>query len=156
MRQVVGAEREELRFLGNLICHNAGARQFDHGANQVVHFFPFFLEHFLGHAPDNGSLIGHFLHRANQRDHHLRVRLDAGLLHSDRRFENGSGLHLGNLRIGDSQPAAPMSQHRIELMQIFHPRQQRGKNLFQVACPVYAVFAIFLDQRLLLLCVGAG
>src|ERR1019366_361755 len=33
LRQIVGAEREELRRLGDVAGHQAGARQFDHGAD---------------------------------------------------------------------------------------------------------------------------
>jgi hypothetical protein len=33
-------------------------------------------------------------------------------------LEDGAGLHLVNFRIGDSEPAAAMAQHRIELVQL--------------------------------------
>ena len=36
LRQVVGAEAEELGFFGDLIGGEGGARQFDHGADHVV------------------------------------------------------------------------------------------------------------------------
>ncbi len=45
LRQVVGAEAEELRLLRDLVGHHAGARQFNHGAHQVFHLDALFLEH---------------------------------------------------------------------------------------------------------------
>src|SRR5262245_15813522 len=36
LRQVVGAEGEEFRGLGDLAGHQAGARQLDHGADLIV------------------------------------------------------------------------------------------------------------------------
>src|SRR5207237_2764116 len=35
LRQIVGAERKELRRLGDVASHEAGARQFDHGADLI-------------------------------------------------------------------------------------------------------------------------
>ena len=39
------------------------------------------------------------------------------LLHIDSGTNHGTGLHLGNLRIGDSQTAAAMTHHGVELME---------------------------------------
>jgi len=36
LRQIVGAERKELRRLGNVAGHQAGTRQFDHGADLIA------------------------------------------------------------------------------------------------------------------------
>ena len=42
-----------------------------------------------------------------------------------RRLEDGAGLHLGDLRIGDREPHAAMAEHRIEFMQLGDPVAHR-------------------------------
>ena len=44
LRQVVGAEREELRRLGDLVGASGGARQLDHRADEVLDFSPAFRD----------------------------------------------------------------------------------------------------------------
>ena len=46
--------------------------------------------------------------------------LDSIALHLCGRFENRACLHFGNLRKGDSQTAAAVAEHRIELVQLVH------------------------------------
>src|SRR5436309_12167401 len=36
LREIVGAEREEFRRLGDIACHQARPRQLDHGANLIT------------------------------------------------------------------------------------------------------------------------
>jgi hypothetical protein len=66
LRQVVGAEAEELRFFGDLIRHHASARQFDHRADEVFHFDAFFLEDFLGRLVDDFGLRLEFRQEADR------------------------------------------------------------------------------------------
>ena len=65
-------------------------------------------------------LIFEFFDAADQRDHHFRDHLHALLRHLHGRFEDGASLHLGDLGIGDAEAAAAMTQHRVELVQLFH------------------------------------
>ena len=123
MRKVVGAKAEELGFGGNLIGHHAGARQFDHGAHQVLNACSLFLEDLRGHAVHNGPLVSHLFERPNQGNHHLRQHLHALAAYVHGGLENGLGLNLRNFRIGNAQPASAISQHGIELMQLFHAAQ---------------------------------
>ena len=128
--EVISAEAEELRFLGDLACDQRGSRQLDHGSDEVMDFFAFLAENFLRHAPHDGCLVLHFLHGCDERNHDLCVGLDSLLLYRNRRFEDGAGLHLGNFRVGDAQSAASMSEHGVELVQLFDPAKQ-SSQLFQ-------------------------
>ena len=67
-----------------------------------MHFRSLFLENFFGHSPNDAALVGHLFQRGRQRDHYLRVGLDAFLRDDYGRLENCSRLHLGNLGIGDA------------------------------------------------------
>src|ERR1700692_2049045 len=106
LRKIVRAEGEELGFLGNLARHQARARQLNHCLNQVMHVPSLLFKYFFGNATDNCSLILHFFHGRDQRDHNLGVGLDAELVDSDDRFEDCPRLHLGNFGISNSQPAS--------------------------------------------------
>ena len=68
LREIVGAERKELRFFGDLIRDQRRARQLDHGADQVVDLLSFLFEDFLRHAVDDRRLVRHFLHRRSQAE----------------------------------------------------------------------------------------
>ena len=48
LRQVVGAEREELGLLGDLVGRQGGAGDLDHRADQVLDLRPGLLEDLLG------------------------------------------------------------------------------------------------------------
>src|SRR5258708_17132471 len=51
LREIVGAEGEELGLCGNFRGGQARARQLDHGAYKVLNGCGFALEDFLGYAP---------------------------------------------------------------------------------------------------------
>ncbi len=53
LRQVVGAEAEELSRLGDLVGRHGSARHFDHRAHQVLHLDLLLGEHLLGHVADD-------------------------------------------------------------------------------------------------------
>ena len=156
LRQIVCAEGEELRLLGNLVCHQRGARQLNHGADHILNFGSLLFEYFVRHSPHDRRLVRHFFHRGDQRNHDFGKHFHTFFSDLDCRFENGARLHLGNFRIGDAEPAAAMPEHGIELVQLLHSRQQRGQKLFQIADTVCAVIGISLEERFLLLCVGMG
>ena len=69
---------------------------------------------------DDFELELEFLGEPDQRNHDLRFALDAFLLHERRGLENGPGLHLGNLGIGDAEAATAKTEHGIELVQFMH------------------------------------
>ncbi len=119
LSQVVGTEGEELRFGGDLIGGQRSAGDLDHGAHQVLHvhtgssqLLVSGLDH---HVLDELQLLG----VADQRDHDLGDDSPIGvlLLHVDGGADDGSGLHLGDLRVGDGQTAATVAHHRVELVQ---------------------------------------
>ena len=126
--QVVGAEAEEVGFLGDFVCGQGGAGDFDHGAHFVGQLHAGFrdegvrsLDHDVLH-----ELV--FLHFANQGDHDFRNDLPIGMtaLHSQRGLDDGAGLHSGDFGISDGQAAAAMAHHGVEFMQI-------GDNLLDVS-----------------------
>ena len=72
-----------------------------------------------GNAMDDFDLQIQFAFKADERDHDFGFNLDAFLLDFRGGFENGAGLHLGDLGIDQSQPAAAEAEHGIELVQFF-------------------------------------
>src|SRR5215469_8389970 len=154
--QVVGAEGEELRFFGDLVRNQRGPRQLDHGANQVLDLAPLLGENFLGHTVYDLRLVLHFFQRGRKRDHDFGEHLPASFGDRHRRLEDGARLHLGDLRIGDAEPAAAMAEHGIELVQLLDAREQRWQDFFQVADALDAVVVVLLDQAFLCLGVEIG
>ncbi len=107
--------------LATLIGGQGGARNLDHGADHVLQIVHAGLcENFLGHAIDDFLLVFQFLDAADQRDHDFRNHLHALLRHLHGGFEDGAGLHLGDLGISDAETAAAVAEHGVELVQLFH------------------------------------
>ena len=129
LRQIVGAEAEELGLLGDLVGGQGGARQLDHRAHHVVHRRALLLEDLRGNAADNRRLVAHLFNGADERNHDLQVRLAAVLLHVDRGLEDGPRLHLGDLGERDAKTAAAQPEHGIHFMQLLHPGQKDAKIL---------------------------
>ena len=50
------------------------------------------------------------------------------LLHEAGRLEDGAGLHGRDLGIDDSQAAAPMTEHRVHFVQLFHAARDRAST----------------------------
>ena len=84
---------------------------------RYVHLDALLGEDLLGRLVDDLGLGLQFGQEADQRDHDLRLDLDAFLLHVAGGLEDGPGLHLGDLGIDDAQPAAAEAEHRVELVQ---------------------------------------
>ena len=71
LRQVVGAEAEELGILGDLIGDHAGARHFDHRADQVLDLRALLGEDLVGRLADDLLLVVELRQEADQRNHHF-------------------------------------------------------------------------------------
>ena len=117
--QVVRAEGEELGLGGDLVRGQSGARDLDHGADGILHLDTGLFDQAVGRGGDDVLDELQLLDLADQRDHDLRLDAVPGelLVDLDGGVDDGGGLHLGDLRIGDSQTAAAVAHHRVELMQ---------------------------------------
>ena len=119
--QVIGAEGEELGGFRDFVSRDGSARDFNHGADEVVHFDAFFLKYLLGHLVNDGFLDVQFLLEGHQRNHDFRHHGKSfflGDFHSG--FKDGAGLHFRDFRIGNAETAAAMAEHRVELMEFRH------------------------------------
>ena len=112
--------------------HQRSARKLDHRPDQIVDARALLLEHRSGdpldQRPDDPKLgLGR-----DQRHHDLgdrRVARAALLRDRNRGLEDRPRLHLVNLGIGDSEPAAAMAEHRVELVKLLDPaREQIGRD----------------------------
>src|ERR1039457_1744215 len=154
--QIVGAEAEELRFLGDVAGSQRGARDFDHGADHVPQVLQAGLaEHFLGNGDHDLLLIIELLDAADQRDHDFGNHLHALLGHLHDGFEDGARLHFRDLGIGDAETAAAMAQHGVELVELFHPLEQLGDDGLEIL-HLGAELHVLGCQLALLLDVGVG
>ena len=124
LRQVVGAEAEEVRGLGDLVGRHGGAGHLDHRADLDVQARLVILglldlrDHGLALRPQRHEL----LLRANQRDHDLREDLDVAAEAVDRGLDDRADLHVQDLGIRHAQAAATVAQHRVGLVQLLHAR----------------------------------
>ena len=125
--QVVGAEAEELGVFGQVGGAQCGAGQFDHGADKVFDPVAGLGKDGLGGAVGQFAQIFHLQPEGDQRVHDLGDGgLGRGLFHLQRRLEDGADLHLIDFRIGDAQPATPVAEHGIGLVQFLRPALQLG------------------------------
>ncbi len=129
LREIVGAEREELGLFGDLIGSQSGARQLDHGAHHVVDLGLLLREDLVGDAANDGGLVAHLLDGPDERNHDLGMRIAALQLDRDRGLDDGARLHLGNLRERDAEAASTQPEHGVLLVQLFNARQQRAQFL---------------------------
>ena len=108
LRQVVRAEAEEVRLLGDLVGRERGARDLDHRADVVLHVHASIFNQRVRRADNDVLDELELLALADQRDHDVRRDHRAGLgADLERRFDDGVGLHLGDLRIGDGSRGGP-------------------------------------------------
>ena len=117
--QVVGAEGEEVGLLGDLIGGQGGAGDLDHGTHQVLHVGAGLLDDGVSGLHHHALDVLELLDLAHQGDHDLGDHGPLGMAGLDGQsgLDDGAGLHGGNLRIGDSQTAAAVTHHGVELMQ---------------------------------------
>ncbi len=122
MSEVICAEREELRRLGDLAGFERGARQLDHRAYHVVKLTAAFAKHLRRDRIDTRLDGFQLLLRDHERDHDFRNGGRALLGHITRRLKHGARLHLVDLRIDDREPATAEAEHRVALRQRLNPR----------------------------------
>ena len=118
--EVVCAEAEELSGLCDFVSCDGAARHFDHGSDEVVEFDLLLGHDFLGDAVNDFDLEVEFLLEANERNHDFGLHFDLLLRHIGGSFEDGAGLHFGDLWIGDAEAASAVTEHGIGLMQAVH------------------------------------
>ena len=98
LRQVVGAEAEELGRLRDLVGGERAARNLDHRADQVVELHLLLGLHLARRLVHDLDLQIELLLEADERNHDLRLDLDAFLLHDRRGLEHRARLHRRDLR----------------------------------------------------------
>src|SRR5262245_19782443 len=77
--------------------------------------------------------------------------LDSLLGAIDSGLEDRAGLHLGDFRISDAETAASMSEHRVELVQLFDAGEQLGQSALEIANALDAIVLVLGNEFLLLL-----
>ena len=112
-------------FGGDLVGRQRAARHLDHRADEVLDLDALLLHDVRRHAIDDGLLIAQLLHVADERDHDLGHDLRAFLRELTGRLDDRARLHLGDLGIGDAETDAAMPEHRVELVQLLDPPEQR-------------------------------
>ena len=113
---------------------HGGARDLDHRAHVVLEILQVGRrEHFLGYFDHNRLLVFELFDIAYQRDHDLGNHFDAFFGDQYGRFKNGPRLHFRNFRVGDTEAAAAMSQHRVEFVQLFHSMEQLRQIFLELA-----------------------
>ena len=119
--EVVGAEGEELRFLGHIACGDCGTRRLDHRADHILHLQAGLLNQLVSLSLDNLLYEAQLIDLGYQRNHDLRRDMQVVFLPDvDSCGYDSLGLHLGDLRIENVQTAAAGTQHRVELVQAFY------------------------------------
>ncbi len=103
--------------MGNLPGCQGCPGDLDHRTDHVPKFRLALLHDLLSDSVNNRFLIDEFFRGPHQGDHDFRRDLDFFFTTLDDRFKDRSGLHGCNFRMGDSQSAAPMAQHGVELRQ---------------------------------------
>ena len=115
LRQVVGAEGEEVGLPRDLVGSDAGARELDHRAAEVLHLRRFFLRDVHGQLAQPPQ----FLLERHERMHDLdERRLPRAVLDGVRGTDDRAHLHLVDLRPLEAEPAATRAEHRVRLLQL--------------------------------------
>ncbi len=117
--QVIGAEGEELSLSCDLVSGESGSGDLDHSADKVLHVGAGVSNELVCNGGDNILDVLELLDLADQRDHDLGNEVPLGMtcLNGKSCLDNGTGLHLCDLGEGDSQTAAAVTHHRVELVQ---------------------------------------
>ena len=117
--QVVGAEGEELGLLGDVVGGEGRTGDLDHSADLVVHVAAGLLDELLCYLVNGLLHICQLLCLTDQGNHDLRRDLPGRTAGADGQggLDDGGGLHLGDLGIGDVQAAAAVAHHGVELME---------------------------------------
>ena len=123
LRQVVGAEGEELRLLRDLARGQRGARDLDHGAELVGNANAGFLLDRFRDWLQLGVHRAQLGDRAGERDHDFRPRVDLALAQVGGRLHDRAHLHASDLGVEDRQAHAAQAQHRVGLVQLLDASQ---------------------------------
>src|SRR5699024_2597499 len=117
--QVVGAEAEELRFLGNLVGGEAGTGNLNHGAHVVGEVYAGGGDFGVGGLDHHALHISQLLDVAHQGNHDFGNHLPLGmsLFHIQGSPDDGLGLHGGDFRVGNCQTAATVTHHGVGLVE---------------------------------------
>ena len=115
--QVICTKTEECGRFCNFFSHQGCARQFNHGTDQVVNFLAFFSKDFLSCRINNSLNNVQLLLGTDQRNFDFRRNFNTGFLAFQCGFQNSTGLHFGNFRIGNGQTAATVTKHRVSFVQ---------------------------------------
>mmetsp|Transcript_27480 Transcript_27480/g.51496 ORF Transcript_27480/g.51496 Transcript_27480/m.51496 type:complete len:341 (+) Transcript_27480:74-1096(+) len=119
LREVIGAETEELSLLRQAASLQSCSGQLHHGADAVGEVHPLLLLNFTGGLLNHRLELHQLFQGRHQRHHDLSHRCGLRSAADLRRsFEDGACLHLADLRVGDGQAAAAVSQHRVRLLQL--------------------------------------
>ncbi len=121
LRQVVRAERDELRILSDLIGRERRSRNLDHRAELVVDLDVLLRHDVLGLFLKDGALALQFVHVAGQRNHDLGVHVDTLAGHLACSLEDRPDLHPCHLGTQDSEAHAAQTKHRVLLLQGLDP-----------------------------------
>ena len=119
LSQVVGTEGEECSFLSDLVSGQSCAGDLDHGTDMVLHVAASLSDQLVSGLDDNVLDVLELLDVADQGDHDLGNHVPVGMLslHVQRSLDDSAGLHSSDLGIGDSQTAAAVTHHGVELVQ---------------------------------------
>ena len=123
LRQVVGAEGEELGLRCDLAGGERGPRDLDHRAELVRHCDSLLLLHVLRHGLEQRVHLLQLCERADKRDHDLRTRIDPALAQVAGRLDDRAHLHARYLGKEDRQADAAQPEHRVRLVQVEHARE---------------------------------
>ena len=116
MREVVGAEGEEVYFLSDFVRGECSARHFDHGADEHFEFYTLFFLNSGNGVDDNLLLRKQFLDVADQRHHDFGTcarNIGGGLA-------NSAHLHFRYFGVGDAEAAPTVTEHRVEFVEFIH------------------------------------
>ena len=145
MRQVIGAEGEEVRHFGDLAGHQRRPGEFDHGAHEEV-----IDARFGGFGAHDIRLVAQFLDRVDERDHDLGADDDALRPALLGRRKDCARLHLGDLRVDYPQAAAAEAEHRVLLTQALYLLLQaleRNRHILRQRADVFVPNRQELVQR---------
>ncbi len=106
----------------NLIGRQRAPGDLDHRADHVLELHLLLGLHVARRLVDDLDLQIQLLLEGDERNHDLRLNLDPLLLHHRGRLEHGARLHRGDLGIADAEAAPAEPEHRVEFVQLRHPR----------------------------------
>ena len=149
LRQVVGAEGEEVRGLRDLARGQRCARHLDHRADQIRHLGLGLLEDVQRDAVDDLACPAQLFEGSDQRHHDFRANIDALLLQPHRRLDDGARLHLDDLGKQEAEAATAEPEHRVLLVEVPDCGQEVELRAIRLLGLPECLCARDLDQQLL-------